>query len=101
MTDEVPVLGHAEGASTHLDTACSHRSAHAHAYAHAHTHARPRPRHMATSRAGPIGCYLSHYGVYKAARTAGLRSFLVLEDDAVLRPSAGKRFRQAARYRYR
>tara|TARA_B100000780_G_C20763582_1_gene303277 strand:- start:137 stop:307 length:171 start_codon:yes stop_codon:yes gene_type:complete len=56
---------------------------------------------MATSRAGQIGCYLSHYGVYKAARTAGLRSFLVLEDDAVLRPSAGKRFRQAARYRYR
>jgi len=56
MTDEVPVLGHAEG---------------------------------------QIGCYLSHYGVYKAARTAGLRSFLVLEDDAVLRPSAGKRFRQA------
>ena len=56
MTDEVPVLGHAEG---------------------------------------QIGCYLSHYGVYKAARTAGLASFLVLEDDAVLRPSAGKRFRQA------
>ena len=56
---------------------------------------RSRPRIIATSRAGQIGCYLSHYGVYKAARAAGLRSFLVLEDDAVLRPSAGKRFRQA------
>ena len=99
MTDEVLVLGHAEGASMHLDAACSHRSAHAHA--HAYARPRPRPRHMATSCAGQIGCYLSHYGVYKAARTAGLRSFLVLEDDAVLRPSAGKRFRQAARYRYR
>lgn len=44
---------------------------------------------------GQIGCLLSHYAIHKAARRAGLRSYLVLEDDAVLRPSAGKRFRQA------
>ena len=44
---------------------------------------------------GQIGCLLSHYAIHKAARRAGLRSYLVLEDDAVLRHSAGKRFRQA------
>ena len=44
---------------------------------------------------GAIGCFLSHYAIHKKARQAGLRSFLVLEDDAVFRPSAGKRFRQA------
>ena len=38
---------------------------------------------------------LSHYAIHKAARLARLRSYLVLEDDAVLRHSAGKRFRQA------
>lgn len=44
---------------------------------------------------GQIGCLLSHYAIHKAARLARLRSYLVLEDDAVLRHSAGKRFRQA------
>jgi GR25 family glycosyltransferase involved in LPS biosynthesis len=44
---------------------------------------------------GQIGCLLSHYAVHRSARQAGLRSYLVLEDDAVLRPAAGKRFRQA------
>ena len=45
--------------------------------------------------AGAIGCFLSHYAVLKRAREAKLRSFLVLEDDVVFLPRAGKRFRMA------
>ncbi|KAL1506999.1 hypothetical protein AB1Y20_007862 [Prymnesium parvum] len=44
---------------------------------------------------GAIGCLLSHYALLKSARDARLRSFLVLEDDVVLHPRAGKRFRMA------
>jgi len=44
---------------------------------------------------GAIGCFLSHYAVLKRAREAKLRSFLVLEDDIVFLPRAGKRFRMA------
>lgn len=44
---------------------------------------------------GAIGCMLSHYKVLKKARETKLRSFLVLEDDAMILPRVGKRFRMA------
>lgn len=47
------------------------------------------------SPAGAIGCYLSHFVVHRRARVLRLRTYLVLEDDAVLLPRGGKKFRQA------
>ena len=47
------------------------------------------------SPAGAIGCFLSHFAVHCRARKLRLQTYLVLEDDALLLPHGGKRFRQA------
>jgi glycosyl transferase family 25 len=46
-----------------------------------------RPREAGGfSNIGAHGCFLSHYGVINAARTAGARNVLIVEDDLAIAP---------------